>query len=90
MRYSVLIEPVNEVEFSGWYYAHVPCLDLTTHGKGIEGALQAAQELVEAWVAEKRAHGEAIPKEHRSVIAQIEVADAFAHSGKTLLVGGIV
>jgi len=49
---------------------------LTTHGEGIEGALQAAQELVEAWVAEKRAHGEEIPRERRSVIAQTEVADA--------------
>jgi len=76
VRYSVLIEPVNDVGFEGYYYAHIPSLDLTTHGKGIEGALQAAQELVEAWVAEKRAHGEAVPTERRSVIAQIEVADA--------------
>jgi predicted RNase H-like HicB family nuclease len=51
-------------------------LDLTTHGQGIEGALRAAQELVEAWVAEKQAHGETIPTEWQSVIAHIEVADA--------------
>ncbi len=76
MRYSVLIEAVNETGFEGYYYAHVPSLDLTTHAQGIEGALQAAQELVEAWVAEKRAHGETIPTEGHSVIAQIEVADA--------------
>jgi predicted RNase H-like HicB family nuclease len=76
VRYSVLIEPVSDQGFEGYYYAHVPSLDLTTHGKGIEGALRAAQELVDAWVAEKRAHGEAIPREQRSVIAQIEVADA--------------
>jgi predicted RNase H-like HicB family nuclease len=62
VRYSVLIESVNEAGFEGYYYAHVPALDLTTHGQGIEGALQAAQELVEAWVAEKQAHGEAIPR----------------------------
>jgi hypothetical protein len=43
---------------------------------GIEGALRAAQELVEAWVAEKRAHGETVPTESNPVIAQIEVADA--------------
>ncbi len=60
VRHSVLIEPVNEAGFEGYYYAHVPSLDLTTHGQGIEGALQAARELVEAWVAEKPAHGEAV------------------------------
>ncbi len=76
MRYSVLIESVNETGFEGYYYAHVPTLDLTTHGQGIEGALRAAKELVEAWVAEKRAHGETIPTERQSVIAHIEVADA--------------
>lgn len=35
--------------------AHIPTLNLTTHGQGIEGALAAAQELAEAWVAEKQA-----------------------------------
>ena len=76
MRYSVLIESVDEAGFEGYYYAHVPALDLTTHGQGIEGALQSAQELVEAWVAEKQAHGETIPRERQSVLAHIEVADA--------------
>ena len=76
MRYSVLIESVDEAGFQGYYYAHVPALDLTTHGQGIEGALQAAQELVEAWVAEKQARGETIPRERQSVMAHIEVADA--------------
>ena len=76
MRYSVLIESVNEAGFEGFFYAHAPSLDLTTHGQGIEGALRAAQELVEAWVAEKQAHGERIPREQQSVIAHIEVADA--------------
>ena len=76
MRYSVLLEPINEPEFQGYYYAHVPALDLTTHGQGIEGALASAQELVEAWIAEKRAYGEAIPVEKKSLIAQVEVPDA--------------
>lgn len=76
MRYSVLIEAVTETGFEGYYYAHVPSLDLTTHGQGIEGTLQAAQELVEAWVAEKQAHGETVPLERHSVVAHIEVADA--------------
>ena len=76
MRYSVLIEAVSETGFEGYYCAHVPSLDLTTHGQGIEGALQAAKELVEAWVAEKQAHGETVPLERQSVVAQIDVADA--------------
>ena len=76
MRYSVLLEPVNEPQFQGYYYAHVPALDLTTHGQGIEGALAAAQELVEGWVAEKKARGESVPVETKSLIAQVEVPDA--------------
>jgi predicted RNase H-like HicB family nuclease len=76
MRYSVLLEPINEPEFKGYYYAHIPTLDLTTHGQGVEGALVAAQELIEAWIGEKRARGEAVPVESKSLIAQVEVPDA--------------
>jgi predicted RNase H-like HicB family nuclease len=76
MRYSVFLEPINEPQFQGYYYAHIPTLDLTTHGQGIEGALAAAKELIEAWVAEKKAHGEPVPIEAKSLIAQIEVPDA--------------
>lgn len=80
MRYSVFLEPLTEAEFQGYYYAHIPTLDLTTHGQGLEGALAAAQELVEAWIAEKHAHGENIPVESMSLIAQIEVSDAILRS----------
>jgi len=76
MRYSVFLEPVHEPEFEGYYYAHVPTLDLTTHGKGVDGALAAIQELTEAWVAGKRAHGEPIPVESQSVVKHIEIPDA--------------
>ena len=76
MQYSVFLEPVNEPEFQGYYYAHIPTLDLTTHGQGIEGALAAARELIEAWIAEKRAHGDAVPIERKSLIAHIEIPDA--------------
>ena len=76
MRYSVHIEPINEPEFAGYYYAHIPTLDLTTHGQGIEGAIAAAQELIEAWVEEKRSRGEQVPVESKSLIAQVEIADA--------------
>jgi predicted RNase H-like HicB family nuclease len=76
MRYSVLIEPISEPEFPGFYYAHIPRLDLTTHGLGIEGALAAAQELAEAWVAEKRAHREPVPVETKALLTHIDLADA--------------
>lgn len=76
MRYSVMIEPINEPEFAGYYYAHIPTLDLTTHGQGIEGAIAAAQDLVETWVEEKSARGEKVPVEAKSLIAQVEIADA--------------
>jgi predicted RNase H-like HicB family nuclease len=76
MRYSVLLEPINEPEFQGYYYAHIPTLDLTTHGQGVEGALAAAQELIEAWIGEKRARGESVPVETKSLIAQVEISDA--------------
>ena len=80
MRYSVFLDPVTEPEFLGYYYAHIPSLDLTTHGQGVEGALQAAQELVEVWIAEKRAHGETVPVEERAVIRHIDVPDALLRS----------
>jgi predicted RNase H-like HicB family nuclease len=55
MRYSVLLEPIHEPGFEGFYYAYIPTLDLTTHGPGVEGALAAARELIELWIAEKQA-----------------------------------
>ncbi|HWO42011.1 MAG TPA: type II toxin-antitoxin system HicB family antitoxin [Candidatus Eisenbacteria bacterium] len=76
MRYSVFLEPVNEPEFPGYYYAHIPAFDLTTHGQGIEGALAAAKELIEAWILEKKAQGEPVPTEANSHIVQVEIPDA--------------
>lgn len=73
MRYTVLLEPTHEPDHPGWYYAHVPALDLTTHGQGMEGALAAAKELVAGWVAELRARGEPLPEEGQSVVGHIEV-----------------
>jgi predicted RNase H-like HicB family nuclease len=54
----------------------VPTLDITTHGRGVDGALAAAQELVSGWVAEKRARGEPVPVEGPSLLARIEIPDA--------------
>lgn len=77
MRYSVLIEAVTDPDFPpGYYYAHVPALDLTTHGLGIEGAKQAARELLTLWIEEKLAHGEPIPRETDAYFAHIELDDA--------------
>jgi predicted RNase H-like HicB family nuclease len=75
MRYTVLLEPTNEPENPGWYYAHIPALDLTTHGLGPEGALEAARDLVMGWLAELRHAGKEIPIETRSFVSQIEIPD---------------
>jgi predicted RNase H-like HicB family nuclease len=50
MKFTVVVEPTNEPDQPGWYYAHIPALDLTTHGQGVEGAVAAAKELVKGWV----------------------------------------
>jgi predicted RNase H-like HicB family nuclease len=74
MRYSVLVEPVEESEhLPGFYYAHVPSLGLTTHGDGVEGALAAARDLIHLWVDEKRAAGESPAPVRESLLATVEV-----------------
>ena len=74
MRYSVLIEPVEESEkLPGFYYAHVPSLGITTHGNGVEGALAAARDLIQLWVNEKQAAGEILPPARESLLATVEV-----------------
>ena len=61
MTFSVVFERVEDSGFSaGYYYAHVPSLGLTTHGQGIEGARQAAADLLRLWLAEKRVSGEEV------------------------------
>lgn len=77
MHYSIMIEPVNEPGFpAGYFCAHIPALDLTTHGAGIDGAKAAARDLIQLWVEEKRAHGEPVPLESESYFAQVEIDDA--------------
>lgn len=77
MHYSIVIEPVNEPGFPpGYFYAHIPALDLTTHGEGIGGAKAAARDLICLWVAEKRARGEQVPLESESYFARVEIDDA--------------
>jgi predicted RNase H-like HicB family nuclease len=76
MRYTVVLEAMQEPEHEGWYYAHIPTLDLTTHGVGVDGALSAAADLIQGWIAERRANGEPVPTEARTLVAQVEVDDA--------------
>jgi predicted RNase H-like HicB family nuclease len=75
MKYSVVIEPVEESEgMPGFYYAHVPTLGITTHGGGIEGAMAAARDLICLWVEEMRAAGTEPKSPGDSILATLEVA----------------
>lgn len=73
MKYSVLIESADVQEEPGLYYAHVPSLGLTTHGYGIEAATEAARDLIQLWVEEKRAYGETPEPARESLLAMVEV-----------------
>jgi len=75
MRYPVMLERIPDVEgMPGYYYAYVPSLGLTTHGLGIEGALDAARDLVALWNEERRAHGEPVVAVPEAILATVEVA----------------
>ena len=80
MRYTVILEPIKESDKPGWYYAHIPALDLTTHGLGPEGAMEAARDLVSGWIAELRSRGEEVPIEGQGFISQIEISDDAIHA----------
>ena len=75
MRYAVMLERLPAEEgMPGYYYAHVPSLSLTTHGLGMEGALEAARDLVKLWNEQKRAQGEPITTQSEAIFATVEVA----------------
>jgi predicted RNase H-like HicB family nuclease len=78
MKYTVILEATREADQPGWYYAHIPALDLTTHGLGIDGALEAARDLVSGWIQELRNGGQQIPVDTTSFIGQIRIAPLFA------------
>lgn len=76
MTYGVLFERINEAGFpENTYYAHVPALGLTTHGEGIEGARRAALDLVQIWIAEKKANGEPVPQPVETLFSTLEVSE---------------
>ena len=75
MQYAVMLERLPAEEgMPGYFYAHVPSLGLTTHGLGMEGALEAARDLVSLWNEEKRAQGEFITAQSEAILATVEVA----------------
>jgi len=77
MTYSVIYEKVTDESFPpGYYYAHIPALDLTTHGLGIEGAREAAKDLIKIWIEEKKANGDPIPVESDLLYSRVEIEDA--------------
>lgn len=68
MTYTIVYEKIKDGSFPpGYFYAHIPSLDLTTHGLGIEGAESAAKDLVELWLEEKRANGEMVTEESETI-----------------------
>lgn len=77
MKYSLIIEKISDGSLpDDFYYAHIPTLDLTTHGRGVEGATQAAVDLLKLWIEEKIHNKEQIPIETESYFTKIELSDA--------------
>jgi hypothetical protein len=76
MNFGVLYERVTDAEFpTGYYYAHVPSLGLTTHGQGIDGARKAALDLVQLWLSEKKANGDSVVASTDILFSTIELPD---------------
>ena len=76
MNLGVLFERVQEPDFpTGYYYAHIPTLGLTTHGLGIDGAREAAMDLARLWLAEKQANGDARPPAADILFSTLELPD---------------
>jgi predicted RNase H-like HicB family nuclease len=74
MQFSVVFEKINEKTFpEGFYYVHIPSLGLTTHGLGIDGAKNAAKDLIKIWIEEKTEQGEEIKEESDVFYSKIEI-----------------
>ena len=81
MTYGILFEKADKRDLpAGFYYAHVPALGLTTHGKGLEGARAAAEDLVKLWLAEKRASGESIELPSEYFFSTVEIDESALQS----------
>jgi predicted RNase H-like HicB family nuclease len=76
MNYAILFERISERGIpSDHWYAHIPSLGLTTHGKGIEGAREAAHDLASLWIAEKRANGESVAAPGEFLFSTLQLND---------------
>jgi predicted RNase H-like HicB family nuclease len=81
MTYAILVEKAPSGELpAGFYYAHVPALGLTTHGRGIEGARAAAEDLIKLWLAEKKAAGEAIDVPSEFFFSTVDISESALQS----------
>ncbi len=77
MTYTIVYEKIKDASFPpGYFYAHIPSLDLTTHGLGIEGAESAAKDLLKLWLEEKRANGEVVSEEAETFYSRVNIEDA--------------
>lgn len=77
MYYSILVEKIIDGSLpEDYYYAYIPAFDLTTHGLGINGAKEAAIDLLNLWIAEKKANNEPIPVEEESYFTRVEIKHA--------------
>ncbi len=76
MNFGVLFEKITDKDFpSGYFYAHVPSLGLTTHGLGIEGARAAAADLVKLWLVEKKANRESVPASSEILFSTLDIPE---------------
>ena len=76
MNFGILLEKVQDADFSpGYYYAHVPTLGLTTHGLGVEGARQAAADILRLWLEERAANGEPVTAPSEPLFSTLDVPD---------------
>jgi predicted RNase H-like HicB family nuclease len=76
MNYAILLERIEDQSFpKGYYYAHIPSLGLTTHGLGVDGAREAARDLLNLWIAEKKSNSEPIPTSGEFFFSTVELTD---------------
>ncbi len=62
MKHIIIYEKITDGSLpDNYFYAHIPALDLTTHGIGINGAKDAAKDLIKLWIKEISANCESIP-----------------------------
>ncbi|MBI3258837.1 MAG: hypothetical protein HYZ54_05115 [Ignavibacteriae bacterium] len=50
----------HEYGFEGYYYAFVPQWGITNYGYGLEGAKNAANDIIKLWIEERMANNEPI------------------------------